>query len=567
MFTLGLCALTQNAIVSGANNAVLSTLERAFSLSAMESAIFLSLYDIASILASPIIGYFGDRRSKSKIIALSMFGLSIASLFMILPQFMSSSKNDDLIIIDSFWKKALCHVTNISSKSLNKKAPRNTLMKIKLLFYASNFINGISSVSLYTIAVSYIEAMFRKEQVAMRQGFYFAASAMGVGIGMLLTGNFLNISAHKNSHQNLLLLNAHSYDWIGAWWIIYSLSFTLNIVLSFLVLNFSPSLCTNNNNNQPNVAFNDFVKNALKIISSKIFCLITLCSIFETFLTKGLGSYLTKFFEYKYRLEASKATLIAGGIGFLSFVLGPLTGAYLVMRLKWNVKICAKFVCTLFFLTSGAFFGLIVTCSQEAYIRLDKIFGCNCDSNFFYPVCLGNKKMFQSPCHAGCLKFTKPNVFSNCLVFGNQTFDLIACSRPASQCVLNLILVSFICLVILFLSSIVFLPILRIFLESVDETNHSFALGIRSLMNKLFGNIPGPMLFAIFLDKSCIQWTQQENANKTCRLHENRKFSLTIALIAGMVRFLSAVSAFCCYFYLRKQDKFIVTNQENDHVN
>ncbi|RNA02974.1 solute carrier organic anion transporter family member 4A1-like isoform X2 [Brachionus plicatilis] len=562
LFILSVCAFTQSAIVSGANNAVLSTIERAYYLSTVESALFLSLYDIANILASPIIGYFGDRGSKAKLIAFSMLGLSLASLAMILPQFLSSSKHFEPPKSDLF---RLCHVTNKTNHRIQTMPRKNFYKKIKFFFYASNFINGISSVSMHTIVVSYIERMFKKEQVPIRQGIYFAVSAMGVGIGMLLTGNFLNISAQKNL-QHSYLFNSHSYDWVGAWWIIYTLSFILNIFLSILVFHFSPSL-SGSSNESSCLALNDFVKNALKITSGKIFCLITLCTTFETFLIKGFASYLTKFFEYQYRLEASKATMIAGGIGFLSFVLGPLTGAYLVKKLEWNARNCAKFVCVILFLTSFAFFGLITTCKQETYAKMDKKILCKCDPNYFYPICFGHKMMFQSPCHAGCLKYTKPNMFSNCLVFSNQTTHMTTCSRPASQCILNLALVSVLSLVILFLSSIVFLPILRVLLESVGEENQSFALGIRSLVNKLFGNIPGPIVFALVLDRSCIQWTVREiGGNRTCRLYNNKSFSLALASMGGAIRFLSALSAFWSLYFLQKQDTLVVTFDAKDQA-
>lgn len=50
------CALMQNVIVGGANNAILSTIEKAYYMTSVESAMFLSMYDIANIIASPIIG-------------------------------------------------------------------------------------------------------------------------------------------------------------------------------------------------------------------------------------------------------------------------------------------------------------------------------------------------------------------------------------------------------------------------------------------------------------------------------------------------------------------------------
>ena len=46
---LCLCVLMQNIIIGGANNAILTTIERAYYMTSIESAIFLTLYDCANI--------------------------------------------------------------------------------------------------------------------------------------------------------------------------------------------------------------------------------------------------------------------------------------------------------------------------------------------------------------------------------------------------------------------------------------------------------------------------------------------------------------------------------------
>ena len=46
------CAFWQNMLVGGANNAILTTIERAFYMKSIESAIFLSCYDIGNGLCT-----------------------------------------------------------------------------------------------------------------------------------------------------------------------------------------------------------------------------------------------------------------------------------------------------------------------------------------------------------------------------------------------------------------------------------------------------------------------------------------------------------------------------------
>lgn len=188
------CAFWQNMLVGGANNAILTTIERAFYMKSIESALFLSCYDIGNILTSPFISYLGDRTHKPKIIGLSMIGLSVGSLFMTIPEFINFdyssvfSSLDDTNNQTRLNNKLVC--LNATSFNQTKptnivKEPKNSLMNdMKFVFYFANTINGISSVALYTIVISYIENIFVKEVVHMRQGIYYAIGAIGVGMGM-----------------------------------------------------------------------------------------------------------------------------------------------------------------------------------------------------------------------------------------------------------------------------------------------------------------------------------------------------------------------------------------------
>lgn len=253
--TLCLCVLTQNVIVGGANNAILTTIERAFYMSSLESALFLSVYDIANIISSPIIGYFGDRNYKPKIIGVSMLGLSLASCVMIIPKFVFitspelidhlSGNNTELQKDQVVCLYNLAPNTSLTTTTITLTKQANSLMnKMKFIFYLSNSINGVSSVALYTIVVSYIENIFIKEQVAIRQGIYYAVGSIGVGIGMLITGNFLNING-LSMKKISVNYKQNNVNWIGAWWVIYVLSAGVNCILSLLVFSFSPDLVIN----------------------------------------------------------------------------------------------------------------------------------------------------------------------------------------------------------------------------------------------------------------------------------------------------------------------------------
>ena len=237
------------------------------------------------------------------------------------------------------------------------------------------------------------------------------------------------------------------------------------------------------------------------VLSNRAILFILICTTSETFILKGFSSYLTKYLEFEYRLESATAAIIVGTLGLISIVFGSLLGAFLVKRYHWKAKKNAKFLTVVLSSTVILFLGFILYCPQEIYIKTGNVFfensGCNCDNVYvFSPVCYKTEYIFKTPCHAGCFLNHTTNNYADCIVLDSllrlqanrSNINIVqACDRPAHKCMLNLVLVCFVGFAILFLSSLIFVPFLRILLESAGEENQSFALGIRSLVTKLFG--------------------------------------------------------------------------------
>lgn len=181
----------------------------------------------------------------------------------------------------------------------------------------------------------------------MRQGLYYATGAIGVGVGMLATGNFLNINSGVLGSGSGSPSHSNSVAWIGAWWIIFIPAALIDLALASLLFLFSPTLAINYHvsispsihHSQPLKShLTDFTRSARVILSNRIFVFIVLCTTTETFLIKGFSSYLAKYLEYQYRLAASTATMIVGALGFVSLMLGVFLGSFLVKHFKWQVS-------------------------------------------------------------------------------------------------------------------------------------------------------------------------------------------------------------------------------------
>jgi hypothetical protein len=77
------------------------------------------------------------------------------------------------------------------------------------------------------------------------------------------------------------------------------------------------------------------------------------------------------------------------------------------------------------------------------------------------------------------------------------------------------------------------------------------------------GNIPGPLIFASIVDKSCVYWKRNVlTGNKTCRLYNNAMFSAGLGIVGSSIRFLSACFAFVTFlFILRRNSRKASTYQ------
>ena len=458
-----------------------------------------------------------------------MMGLSFGCFGLVMPK----------IIIDNFQRIILFPSLNYTecnnlSKNVSINIETNIFVNnMKYIFCIANFINGVSSVALYTIAVSFLENIFEKGQVNIRQGLYYIIGAVGIGVGALVSGYFLKVKDIVRNSNNLANKNINNsgtmtgviiffalYYFLKvslkciikkAWWIIYCIGSALFLFLSIFFFRFSSAFNVRNvssGTNDQEKSKIDLKYHAktlttkLKLIlNNRAILFILMCTTCETFILKGFSSYLTTYLEFEYRISASTAALIQGSLVLIGVIGGGFIGAFLVKHFKWSIIQNIRFVLVVLFVTIPFFVALLLYCPQETYINSQNILynkhRCNCEDIYsFTPVCYKDEFLFQTPCHAGCSFSSLENKYSNCIILdeliglhSNDSVSLLEkCSEPAHNCMSNLIYVCLTCLCILFLSSLVVMPKIRILLESVDVENQSFILGIRSFVSKLFGN-------------------------------------------------------------------------------
>jgi hypothetical protein len=226
IFWLSISALLHNILMNGANNVIISSLQKEFYLSSRETGIYVSVYDIGSLLSTVFISVASAKGSKPRWIAFGMCMLFIGCTVNVLPHFVkprdqlvstmhlhpqqqqnslsfvhhghehdfneTSALSVDSVMLDGDSIE-LCNFTlnidentgakncfyrnssindNLSNKSTAESVAKSYGFgfQLKHLLYVANMINGMSSASMTTIVFSYIEDFAPHSKSAIYEG-------------------------------------------------------------------------------------------------------------------------------------------------------------------------------------------------------------------------------------------------------------------------------------------------------------------------------------------------------------------------------------------------------------
>lgn len=205
---LSLSAFLHNILMNGANNVIISSLQKEFYLSSRETGIYVSVYDIGSLMSSVLISFASARGSKPRWISFGMVMLFIGCMIVISPHFLKPSEgstgaNGQELITDensielcnrSIYIDSHGQVTYLNrsyrglEESVEMRPKKDSggfnlyarVFQYKNLLYLGNFVNGWSSASMTTITFSYLEDIAPPALSALYESAYYATGAFGV---------------------------------------------------------------------------------------------------------------------------------------------------------------------------------------------------------------------------------------------------------------------------------------------------------------------------------------------------------------------------------------------------
>ena len=95
---------------------------------------------------------------------------------------------------------------------------------------------------------------------------------------------------------------------------------------------------------------------------------------------------------------------------------------------------------------------------------------------------------------------------------------------------------------------------LQVLLYSVPPSYQSMALALRQTIVRVLGQTTGPILFGLVFDQSCLVWLTDCYGRKTCKVYNNRRMGLSMALSGLLTRSTSGIAFGIVYFIWRSQE-------------
>ncbi|XP_059134728.1 solute carrier organic anion transporter family member 6A1 [Peromyscus eremicus] len=536
-------------------------LEKKFSLSEEEKYIMDFSDYHASFLVAIIVAYYGSIGNRSKWLAGAAFILAIAST----------------IFAAIFYKYEIIRPVEESEELCIEEADRTMTdcggvwipyrSKFICLFVFAQCLHGVSGMPLYILGVTFLY----DHVPTFSAGLYLAISDAAQVLGYTM-GFAIGARGVKRSQNETLsgLENENEFQrWQKNWWS----GFFSIAVLSFCT--FLPLLCfpprlpgahkiSLEKEKEPR-SFDRRLKNkefgpnlkdmfrALKwLLRNPLLICFSLCKSTESLTFKGASKFVPKYLENQFLLTPSLATMLTGIIILPGSAVGHFVGGLIVVEFAGINEDYDG---------SGIFGNLTAPCNVQ----------CGCSSSIYASVCGRDDKEYFSPCFAGCkasknLQNEKTYYNCSCIKEGLTTVDtegdfVDAISGKCNmKChTLPLFFAFFFCSIIF--SNLSSIPVTLTILQNSPPNLNSLSMGVTYTIWRISGSIPGPLIFHISIQESCIYWNFNKCGRKgRCWIYNKSKMTY---ILMGLCLIFQAASAFFGLIALCKYDSVVMKSTES----
>ncbi|XP_014252613.1 solute carrier organic anion transporter family member 4A1-like isoform X2 [Cimex lectularius] len=574
---LCLQTLLQGTVVNGMLRHFSSMIEIRFGLSSLSSGIMMGVFDFACVLCLIPVTFFGGAKTSNrpKYIGFGTMIIGTGSLIFSMPAFLTGPYRPA--------KSDLC-TDNAKAAVRGEENVHNYRLMYSMLV-VGNFLHGVGATPFFTLSVSYIDDMATKEKSSIFLGIYYMMAVIGPALGYLFGGILgdVHVDFFRPESQIQKDITPASTQWVGAWWLGFLVCGCISYFIAIPVLGLPRQLKVKKEEKKSKMkesimvessflsdqpTLKEFFPALFHIFKNFPFMFLTFAGCWEAIILSGMGAFMPKLLRRQFGFSSPKVATIMGSVAIPSCLIGLLLGGYVIK--KWNLsttsilKLCIA-------LTSAAGFlqtGLLIFCKENVPNDLVEIIGtndniellrwgleekcnanCNCGQAIYFPICDVNNASYFSPCTAGCRDFRviskSSKFYYNCSCIKSKSsegWSAKICEENCEIWKVTIFLITVFCYQTVTFSACI--PAITATLRSIHPDLKSLGLGIQWLMVRIFGSVPGSVIYGALIDQACVYWPKDFGA---CIVYDQGKFGRNIALFGVNCKVFELICFFIAY--------------------
>ena len=181
-------------IATGLTAAGLTSLEKRFRLSSIQTGMIIAANDVSALILIVFISYFGGHRNKARWLGIGAMVTSLGCLLFALPHLLVGKYTPLEFETKGGGVPCLFNSTGIPKDEAScSDVEGYTAWKYMLVFIGAKLLLGAGTTPLFTLGPAYIDENVSPKSAPMYLGVWFTATFFGPGIGYVAGGSLLNV--------------------------------------------------------------------------------------------------------------------------------------------------------------------------------------------------------------------------------------------------------------------------------------------------------------------------------------------------------------------------------------